>query len=189
VVAAVWMLAGLSGCLAPSMVFHVQSDLFNGFSGFVAPAVATIVGFSLASVRPGTAMILRVLTAVVGPVLIIIGALAGDLVVMTVGQAVSGFDLGAAFTASLRLIAPLVPPHQRAAVVSSVYVVSYLAFGIPIVGAGYLNGPLGVVASVTLYAALTVLLALISQVRLATGSTGGRHATEHLPAGTAAATR
>lgn len=173
VVAAVWMLAGLSGGLAPSMIsslFHIQSDFVNGFSGFVAPAVSTIVGLSLAKIRPRVAMVSGVIAAIVGPVLIIIGALAGGLVLMTTGQAVSGYAFGAAFTASLRLIAPLAPTHQRAAVVAGVYVVAYLAFGVPIVAAGYLSGPLGVVTSVTLYATLTVLLALLSligQLRIA----------------------
>jgi hypothetical protein len=167
VVAAVWMLAGLSGGLAPSMVssvFHIDNDLVNGFSGFVAPAVSSIVGLALASVQPRVAMILGIVTAVIGPILIVAGAFVGSLTLMTVGQAISGFAFGAAFTASLRLIAPLAPTHQRAAVVAGVYVVAYLAFGIPIVAAGYLNRPLGVVLSVSLYAALTVALALVSLV-------------------------
>lgn len=167
VVAAVWMLAGLSGGLAPSMVssvFHVHSDLANGFSGFVAPAVSTVAGLALTAVRPRRAMVLGVVTAVVGPVLVITGVLAGSITVMTTGQAVAGFAFGAAFTASLRLVAPLAPTHQRAAVIASLYVVAYLAFGIPIVAVGALENTLGAPLSVSLYAALTVVLALLSLV-------------------------
>jgi MFS family permease len=172
VIAAVWMLAGLSGGLAPSMVssvFRLHSDFVNGFSGFVAPAVSAIAGLALGGVRPRATMFIGLATAVVGPALIIVGALGGSLVVMTLGQGVSGFAFGAAFTASLRLIVPLAPAHQRAAVVASVYTVAYLAFGIAVVAAGYLGGVIGVVASVTLYAAVTVLLAVLSvigQVRI-----------------------
>ena len=52
VLAAVWMLAGLSGGLAPSMVrsvFHLDSGLLNGVTGFVAPAD---VGRRRTGVRP-----------------------------------------------------------------------------------------------------------------------------------------
>jgi MFS family permease len=59
VVAAVWMLAGLSGGLAPSMVrsvFHLDSGLLNGLTGFIAPAVSAVIGLhsSASSPRPAS---------------------------------------------------------------------------------------------------------------------------------------
>lgn len=51
VVAAVWMLAGLSGGLAPSMVrsvFHLNSGLLNGLAGFIAPATSAVIGLVFA---------------------------------------------------------------------------------------------------------------------------------------------
>ena len=50
-----------------------------------------------------------------------------------------------------------------------IYIISYVAFGVPIVIAGQLADPLGVVPTVFWYSAVTVLLALISlggQLRL-----------------------
>ena len=55
---------------------------------------------------------------------------------MIVGQVIAGVGFGAAFTAALRLILPLAAEHQRAGVVAAIYVVSYVAFGVPIVIAG-----------------------------------------------------
>src|SRR3954467_6320003 len=55
VIAAVWMLAGLSGGLAPSMVrsvFHLNSDLLNGLSGFIAPATSAGIRFAVRPVGP-----------------------------------------------------------------------------------------------------------------------------------------
>jgi hypothetical protein len=49
VIAAVWMLAGLSGGLAPSMVrsvFNLDSGLLNGVSGFIAPAVSAVIALA-----------------------------------------------------------------------------------------------------------------------------------------------
>ncbi|TCC45314.1 MFS transporter [Kribbella capetownensis] len=172
VVAAVWMLAGLSGGLAPSMVrsvFHLNSGLLNGVAGFVAPATSAVVGLAFARVDSRRAMTWGIYASIVGAVGIITGVLAGSLAVMIIGQAIAGVGFGAAFTAALQLIFPLAAPHQRAGVVAAIYLVSYLALGIPVVIAGQLTGPIGAVAAVTSYTALTVVLAfvsLIAQLRL-----------------------
>ncbi|GAB3883785.1 MFS transporter [Microbispora bryophytorum] len=167
VVAAVWMLAGLSGGLAPNMVrsvFHLDSGLLNGLTGFIAPAVSTVVGLSFARVDPRWAMTVGIYASVAGAVGIIGGVFAGSLTVMIIGQAVAGVGFGASFSAALRLIFPLAAAHQRAGVVAGIYVVSYVAFGVPIIIEGQLVGPLGEVPAVVCYTALTVLLALVSLV-------------------------
>jgi MFS family permease len=175
VVAAVWMLAGLSGGLAPSMVrsvFHSDSSLLGGFAGFVAPAVSAVIGLAFARVAPRRAMTIGIYASIVGAVGIITGVLVGSLAVMIVGQAIAGVGFGASFTASLRLIFPLAAAHQRAGVVAGIYLVSYLALGVPIVVEGQLAGPLGEVPAVFWYTAFTILLALISlvaQLRLKRG--------------------
>ena len=167
VVAAVWMLAGLSGGLAPNLVrsvFHLDSGLLNGLTGFIAPAVSTVIGLSLASVGARRAMAVGIYASIIGGVGIIGGVFAGSLAVMIVGQAVAGVGFGASFSAALRLVFPLAAAHQRAGVVAGIYVVSYAAFGVPIVIEGQLVGPLGEVPAVVCYTTLTVLLALISLV-------------------------
>lgn len=167
VIAAIWMLAGLSGGLAPSMVrsvFHFDSGLLDGIAGCIAPTTAAVVGLAFARMRPRGAMAIGIYASIGGAALIIGGALAGILAVMFVGQALAGVGFGAAFTAALRLIFPLAEEHQRAGVVAGVYLISYVAFGVPIVVAGRLTGPWGVVPTVTVYTVVTILLALLSLV-------------------------
>ena len=172
VVAAVWMLAGLSGGLAPSMVhtvFHRDSGLLDGLAGFIAPAVSVVIGLSFARVRPRTAMTIGIYASILGPIGIFAGASAGSLATMFAGQAVAGLGFGAAFTAALGLVIPLVAAHQRAGVVAGIYVVSYLGLGVPVVLAGQLTDAIGVVPTVGWYSAVAVLLALFSlgaQLRL-----------------------
>jgi MFS family permease len=159
------MLAGLSGGLAPSMVhsvFHLDSGLLDGLAGFIAPAVSVVIGLSFARVRPRTAMTIGIYASILGSIGIISGASASSLVTMFIGQAIAGLGFGAAFTASLRLIIPLVAAHQRARVVAGIYVVSYLGLGVPVVLAGQLTDVLGVVPTVGWYSAVVVLLALFS---------------------------
>jgi MFS family permease len=167
VVAASWMLAGLSGGLAPSMVrsvFLVDSGLINGLAGFIAPATSAVIGLAFAKVDSRRAMTIGIYASIIGPLGIIGGLFAGSLAIMFIGQAIAGVGFGASFTAALRLVFPLAEPHQRAGVVAGIYVVSYLAFGVPIVIAGQLTETLGQVPTVSWYAALTVLLALVSLI-------------------------
>jgi MFS family permease len=165
VVGAVWMLAGLSGGLAPSMVHSVfgrDSGLLDGVAGFIAPAVSVIIGLSFARVRARRAMTIGIYAAILGSIGIAAGASAGSLATMFAGQAVAGLAFGAAFTAALGLVIPLVAAHQRAGVVAGIYVVSYLGLGVPVVLAGQLTDVLGVVPTVGWYSAVVIFLALLS---------------------------
>ena len=172
VIAAVWMLSGLSGGIAPSLVrsvFQLNSGLLNGFSGFIAPATSAVAGVMFARFDPRRSMIIGIFASIIGAIGIIGGVYAGSLATMIIGQAVAGVGFGASFTASLRLIFPLAATHQRAGVVASIYLVSYLAFGVPVVIAGQLDRPFGLVPTVFWYSTVTVLLALVSlraQLRL-----------------------
>jgi predicted MFS family arabinose efflux permease len=167
VVAAVWMLAGLSGGLAPSMVrsvFHHESAVVGGLAGFLAPAVATVIGVAFVSLPSRRAVVIGIHASLIGAAAIIGGVLAGLLPLMFVGQAIAGVGFGAAFTAALQLLVPLVRAHERAGLVAAIYVVSYVAFGLPIVIEGQLVGPLGEIPAVVSYSALTIVLALLSLI-------------------------
>ena len=59
---------------------------------------------------------------------------------------------------------PLAAAHQRAGIVAGIYVVAYVSFGLPVVIAGQLATPLGLVPTVVWYGVVTALLALISLV-------------------------
>jgi MFS family permease len=165
VIVATWMLAGLSGGLAPSMVrsvFHLNSGLLNGLSGAIAPAASAVIGLAFARLDPRRAMTIGIYAAIVAPIGITSGVLAGSLPIMIIGQAIAGAGFGACFTAALLLIFPLAPVHQRAGVVAVIYIIAYIAFGVPVVVAGQLVGTLGLVATVFWYSAVTVVLALMS---------------------------
>ncbi|GAA2073354.1 MFS transporter [Pseudolysinimonas kribbensis] len=172
VIAAVWMLAGLSGGLAPAMVrsvFALDSGFVNGFTGFVAPAVATLVALLLTRMSAGRATGIGIAASLIGSLGIVAGISADSLAIVLAGQAIAGLAFGASFSGAIRLILPLAPAHQRAAVVAAVYVVSYLAFGVPIVVEGVLATPFGTVPAVVGYTIVTILLTLVSllaQLRL-----------------------
>ncbi|MHC9042969.1 MFS transporter [Microbacterium saperdae] len=172
VIAAIWMLAGLSGGLAPNMVrsvFGIDSFFWGGFAGFVAPAVSTAVGLLFAKLPARRALLIGIYASLIGAVAIIGGVFAGSIALMIVGQGVAGIGFGACFSAALQLLIPLVASHQRAGIVAAVYIVSYGAFGVPIVVEGQLVSLIGEIPAVVSYTAVTILLtaiSLIAQIRI-----------------------
>jgi len=54
------------------------------------------------------------------------------------GTALAGSGFGTGFQGAIRTVVPLAAPHERAGVLSVIFVVSYLAMGVPAVIAGYL---------------------------------------------------
>lgn len=167
VIAAIWMLAGLSLGLAPTIVrnvFHLNSGLVNGLSGFIAPATAAVVAVAFGRLSPRTGMTIGILASIVGTVGVVTGVLAGSLALMITGLVITGVGFGAAFSGSLRLIMPLAGPRQRAGIVAAIYVVAYIAFGLPVIIAGQLAAPLGLLPTVVGYGGATVVFALVSLV-------------------------
>lgn len=167
VIAAVWMLAGLSGGLAPNMVrsvFGFNSAFLGGLAGFVAPAVSVVIGLLFAKISSRRAMVIGIYASILGAAAIIGGIFAGSLAIMIAGQAIAGIGFGSSFTAALQLLIPLVQPQHRAGIVASVYVVSYTAFGLPIVVEGQLVRPIGEVPAVVGYTGLTILFAAVSLI-------------------------
>ena len=164
VLAAIWMIAGLSGGLAPSLVrsvFFVNSGLLNGLSGFVAPAASALVGATIGRLNPRRGMTIGIHASVIGTVCIVVGVSAGSLATMIIGQAIAGAGFGAAFAAALRLIVPFAKEHERAGLAAAIFVVSYTAFGVPIVLAGWVAGPVGMVPTVFWFGMVAIASSLL----------------------------
>jgi MFS family permease len=178
VIAAVWMLAGLSLGLAPTIVrsvFQLDSGLLNGLSGFIAPMTSAVVGVTFARFTARRAVIIGIYASIAGVAGIVTGVVLGTLGVMIIGQAVAGLGFGAAFSGALRLIMPLAAPHERAGLIAGIYVVAYVAFALPVVITGQLATPVGLVPTIVGYGAVTGVLALVSlltQFRTTRGARG-----------------
>jgi MFS family permease len=82
---------------------------------------------------PRTVMILGSLALAVGGAVTLVALTLSSPVVFFVGAAVAGVGFGGGFQGALRTVLPLAAPHQRAGVLSIIYVVSYLGLGVPAV--------------------------------------------------------
>ena len=94
----------------------------------------------------------------VGTVLTLLALHAESLVGFLLAAVVAGSGFGTSFLGIMRSITPTVGPEQRGELFSSVFVVSYLAFGLPAVAAGFAAPHLGLERTATIYGLVVVVL-------------------------------
>jgi MFS family permease len=85
-----------------------------------------------------------------------------------VGTVIAGAGFGGGFQGAIRSVIPLVQPHERAGVLSVLYVVSYLAMGLPAVIGGVLvvhDG--GVLTTAREYGLAVMVLAVLALAGIA----------------------
>jgi hypothetical protein len=164
---AVWSLAGFYGALGPSLV-HVlaghNSYVLGGLSLFILAGSASVTVFLVRAVRSARVMGFGIAAVLIGQVVTLIGINEPSIVTFFVGSVISGSGFGAGFQGAVRLILPLAEPHQRAGVLSMVYVVCYLAMGLPAVIAGFRVVHSDVVTTGKEYAVAVVVLVAIAAV-------------------------
>jgi MFS family permease len=162
---AVWSIAGFDGSLAPALVRELSgssSYVLGGLSLTFLASGAAISIFLTRNVDPHRTM--RTGAALLG--LGMAGALAsveaGSVVGFFISTAVAGFGFGGGFQGAIRTVVPLAHPHERAGVLSALYVVSYVAFGLPAIAAGVLVEHLGLLTTARGYAAMVILLSVVA---------------------------
>ena len=169
---AVWAMAGLYGALGPSLVKLVSgssSVVLGGLSLFVLAASGALAVLLLQrqSARQLTLTGGGALLAGITMTLLAVGT--RSTVWFFIGSAIAGVGFGGAFQGAIRSVVPLAAPHQRAGVLSVVYVVSYLAMGLPAVIAGFALVHEGNLVSTTVQYGVAVMvlaaLALLGAVR------------------------
>ncbi|MFE5793147.1 MFS transporter [Streptomyces sp. NPDC056503] len=139
---------------------HVDDHAVSGL--VVALAFFASTAGQVAAGRVGATRSLPLGCAVLFAGLVLLAcALATDhLLFIVLAALVGGIGQGLAFRASLSAVAEASPPDQRAAVISSLFVVAYTGISIPVIGVGLLADPLGLEgAGLVFIACMLVLVA------------------------------
>jgi MFS transporter len=163
---AVWALAGLYGALGPALVHTLTGSgdvVLGGLSFFVLAASAVVAVIVLRRVAAQTVMLSGVLALITGVTVTVVAVSLGSAAVFFVGTAIAGAGFGGGFQGSIRTVVPLAAAHQRAGVVSLLYVVSYLGLAVPVVLAGFgvVYGG-GLVDTTRYYGAAVIALAALA---------------------------
>jgi MFS family permease len=164
---ATWALGGLILSLGPSLTAGVLGDtshLAGGLPIFVMAGISALASVRLrdsharATARGG-------LVALVAGIALVLAALhEGSTPLFLAGAAVAGLGFGPAFAGAFRALTTLAPLDQRAAFVSSILIVAYLAFSLPAVAAGIAVTQVGLHETADIYGIALIALAGIALV-------------------------
>ena len=158
---AAWSLAGLYGSLGPTLVRLMvgrTSFVLGGLALFVIAGSGALTVVLLRSTAPRTVMFIGTIGLLIGVGLTVLAVFATSAVGFFLGSAVAGIGFGAGFQGAIRSVVPLAAPHERSGVLSILFVISYLAMGVPAVIAGFLVVHGGGVLDTTRDYGLTVMV-------------------------------
>lgn len=166
---AAWGLGGFNLSLMPSLV-RVATGLTSPFIG--ALAVATLVfsaAVAVAAMRnqpPARALHYGSLLLITGVLGILVGVHLQNAPALLIGASAAGFGFGAAFSGSMRTLLPLAAPGERAGLLATFYVESYLAFSLPAILAGFAAPRFGLLVTTYGFGTVLVVLSFASMLAL-----------------------
>lgn len=162
-----WALGGLFLSLVPSAlgaVFGIGNHFAAGALIAVVTGVGAVTGIATQRLDARIGVLVGLVALVLGPIVTIGFVFAHSLPGLVVGSAIAGVGFGAGFQAPLRMLLATAAPTHRAGLLSTIYVVSYLAFGVPAVIGGLLEPTVGLVPVLAGYGAFIVLAAGVALV-------------------------
>jgi hypothetical protein len=172
-----WALAGFYGSLGPALVRRVLGSSSLAVGGLTLFVLAGSGALTVLFLRrwPALRMLnLGAVALIVGVGLTLVAAARGEAPLFFVGGAIAGAGFGAGFQGAIRTVLPRTAAADRAGVLSVLYVISYLAMGLPAVlgGLRVVHGG-GLLATSREYGAGVMLLGALA---LAGGLTRARRA-------------
>ena len=159
---ATWMLGGLMLSVGGSLLATVFGQQNHAVVGVVLGAFAGAAALASALLRNRSPEFMTVLGAgllVVGAVGVAVSVATSSATAFMIGTVVAGIGFGPAFLGAFRSVSQLAADHERAALISAIFVVSYLAFSVPAVIAGVLIVVVGLAPTALGYAALVAVVA------------------------------
>ncbi|MCX5610364.1 MFS transporter [Streptomyces sp. NBC_00047] len=141
---------------------HAVSGLVVALAFFASTAGQLLVG------RVGVTRSLPLGCAgLLAGLVLLAGALYWDLLSLVVLSAlVGGAGQGLAFRGAMSAVTEASPVHQRAAVISSLFVVAYAGISVPVIGVGLLAGPMGLEGAGLVFIACMAVLVSTAAVYL-----------------------
>jgi MFS family permease len=162
---ATWALGGLYLALGPSLadeVFAMDGDLAGALLILAMQGTAAIGAVLARRLAGERAMVVGAIVFAVGVAGTVASLLTGSVAVFFAAAVVSGLGFGAAFLGAMATVTRGVAPGERAGLLSSVFVVGYLAYSVPAILAGFAAAEIGLQTAAVVYGAVVIGLALVT---------------------------
>src|SRR3954453_14958909 len=176
---AVWALAGFYLSLGPSLAaqqIHSHNLTWGGVLILLFTGCGAAGSVALAKGEPSRVMLGGCLVLIAGAVVTFSSIEIGTPAVFLVGAAVAGLGFGPAFMGAYRAVVASAGPDDRAGLIAAVYVVSYLATGIPAVIGGIATSRYGLSRTALVYSLVVAALAAVAVILLISGTRRGETA-------------
>lgn len=165
VLTASWSLGGLYMSLGPSVaarLLGVTSHLVGGLVVGALCGTGALAAYLLREREPRALLPFAAGFMVAGTLVTLIGLDRELLLPSVLGTVVAGVGFGAAGLASFGTLARIAAPAERGEVLALAYVISYLAFSVPAVAAGFAATRWGLHATALVYGAAIGVVALLA---------------------------
>jgi MFS family permease len=166
---AVWALGGFYLSLGPALtrvVVGSSSMLLGGLTPLAVAGTGAVSVLLLHDTAPRRVMAIGVWSLLIGVTLTVLAMSWSSTALFFTGTVLAGVGFGAGFQGGLRTVAPLAGPHERAGVLSTLYVVCYLAMGVPAVIGGILVVHAGLLPAAREYSLGVIVLGVAALVGL-----------------------
>jgi MFS family permease len=160
---ATWALGGLILSVGGSLLGTVFGQTNHGVVGIVIgllPLAAAAAAVLVRDLLPSTMARVGDAVLAVGTALFLLALWSSSMALFVVASIVAGAGFGSAFLGALRSVSQLAEPHERAALLSAVYVVSYVAFSVPALAAGVLTTHIGLRTTALGYGGFVAVVAV-----------------------------
>jgi MFS family permease len=165
-IVATWAAAGVFASLSPAMVRELTgmfSPLLSGLAMFAMAGSGGVAVYLLRHLEPRRSMKFGAISLALGVVLIVPALSLGLLALFYIALMLAGIGFGSGFQGAVRSVVASAKAHERAGVLSVVFVLAYLAMGLPAIGAGWLLVHGRSLTSTTLeFAALVLVLSIVA---------------------------
>src|SRR4051794_11158633 len=161
----IWALAGFYLSLGPSLaaqLLHSTNLVWGGILIFLLTGLGAAASVVLAKRDPSAVMLGGCLALIVGALVTFASIQTGTPVALFIGTMVAGLGLGPAFTGAYRSTIVLAPSDDRVGLIAAIYIVSYLATGIPTVIGGVATSHYGLRSTALVYLAVVAGLAVLA---------------------------
>ena len=162
---AVWMLSGFCLSLGPSLAAQVLRSpdlLWGGLVIFLVTGTGGAASVVFRGISGPAAMLAGCLALLAGAVVTLAAIEAASAAAFLAGFAVAGAGLGTGFLGAFRIVSALAPPAHRASLIAAIFIVSYLAFSIPVVVAGVAVTHFGLHRTALVYCAVIAVLVAVA---------------------------
>ncbi len=168
-----WATGGLFLSLGATIVrteLGGEAHTWQGLSVAMLAGVGAIAAFVMRRRSPRTTVVFGTAALAIGTAVSLVALGFESLPFYLAATAITGMGFGTAFAGVVGSLAPRIPSTQRADTFAVIYLLAYLAFGVPAVIAGILVGSFGLEAVVIGYGVIVIVLAataLVLRVRRA----------------------